>query len=379
MPLAGKTRGFALAALAVAGLVASYLFLANPGSFAHHHQAAQEAIQRRDFRQAVRHLDQCLEARPGDLDARLLAAQTARRQGDVKAAARHLQAYDDKLGSAEAIAQEHRLLRLQQGELSEADALLVACARNPESPQTPLLLEAIIEGNLRLLAPAFAAGLHPEGGIEAPQLARVRRAVDLWLEHRSGSVDQAQGLCWRGRILAIARDYTQARAAYRKALELDPTHFDARLQLALTIAQEAPQESVAHLEELLRRHPDDQHVRFTLATGLSGVGRLDEAQKLLDEVLAKEPHHVPALVERGKLALDAQQFAEAERWLRLALQQAPDEFHVNLALGECLLRAGNITEGKRFQERSQQIQAEQKRRGASSVSKQTPLPRDKQP
>src|SRR4051812_21762893 len=59
-----------------------------------HQQVAQEALEKRDFRQATLHFEKCLEVWPGDLSVRLAAAQTARRQGDFQKAAQHLHSYE---------------------------------------------------------------------------------------------------------------------------------------------------------------------------------------------------------------------------------------------------------------------------------------------
>jgi cytochrome c-type biogenesis protein CcmH/NrfG len=97
-------------------------------------------------------------------------------------------------------------------------------------------------------------------------LALARRAADLWLRLRPSQADQMQGLVWRGRLHLFALEQAEAQAALRKALELDPDHFEARLQLALAVTQEAPAEAAAHLQLLRDRHPKNNHVRLLLAT-----------------------------------------------------------------------------------------------------------------
>ena len=56
------------------------------------------------------------------------------------------------------------------------------------------------------------------------------------------------------------------------------------------------------------------------------MGQLEEARQLLDAMLADDPDRAPVLLERGRLALDMKQPAEAEAWLRRAVARAPVEF-----------------------------------------------------
>ncbi len=84
-----------------------------------------------------------------------------------------------------------------------------------------------------------------------------------------------------------------------------------------------------------------------LAVSRHGLGQLDQAQPLLDELLATNPQDVPALIERGRLALDAQQPAEAETWLRRAEAIAPDHADVLLSLGRTLRMLRRAPEARR--------------------------------
>ena len=71
-------------------------------------------------------------------------------------------------GAAEAAALEHTLLRVQQGDLGEADELLARCQANPQATDVPLILEATIEGSLMVVAAP---------GADAPRHRSVVRAA----------------------------------------------------------------------------------------------------------------------------------------------------------------------------------------------------------
>ncbi len=367
MRLVTRTRVVLVVALPLTVLLAYAL-----GTFLwrrHHYRAAEEALDRRDFAGAAAHLEQCLAVSPHDLPARQLAARAARRRHDYDEARHHLSLFTRENGPAEAVELELRLMQAQQGDRTEAAHWLSFCEDHPEDPGTPLRLEAAIEGSLVGLSQAFAASLTYGGGRWEEYATRVRRGADLWLRLRTGRADQVEGLVWRAQVEVFTNDLPEAKADVRKALELDPEHFGARLQMAFLLEQEAPAEAAVHLEKLRQRQPDNQRVCFELAEVQRGLGHLDEARDLLDELLAANPDHLGALLARGRVALEAEppQLEQAERWFRRARARAPDDPDVNLALADCLrMTPGRAAEAADYRERFLRLKAERAQRPASA-------------
>jgi tetratricopeptide (TPR) repeat protein len=334
----------------------------------HHYRAAEEALDRRDLADAGAHLEKYLAVSPHDLTARLTAARTARRRHDYDEARRHLSLFTRDNGPTEAVELELQLLWAQQGDLTEAARLLTFCEDHPDDQETPLQLEAAIEGSLVGLAEPYSAALTYGGGRWEGYLARVRRGADLWLRLRTGRADQVEGRVWRAQAEVYANDLLEAKVDVGKALELDADHFGARLQMAFLLEQEAPAEAAVHLELLLARQPDNERVRFELAEVQRGLGHLDEASDLLDALLASNPDHLHALLTRGRVAMEAEppQPKEAERWLRRALALAPDDPEVNLGLADCLrMTPDRASEAADYRDRFIRLDAERARRARS--------------
>jgi tetratricopeptide (TPR) repeat protein len=337
-------------------------------------RAAERLLERRDFRQASIHLEKCLAVRPDNFQARLLAARTARRLGNFDEAQRHLDIFKKKKGPKEMVSWEYKLLKAQQGNLEDTEGWLAFCAGQPENPEMPLVLEAFIEGSLKALEPAFEKGETAEGGSAALHLAQAQRAIGLWLQHRLSRADQIQGLVWRSRSHSFANDYPKSMEDVREALRLDPDHFQARLQLALSVAQETPSKAAAHLEILRQQEPENNRVRFALASIRRELGQLSEARQILDEMLAANPDHLSALIERGKVALGEDQPREAEAPLRKALAlaraaQMPNVPEIMETLSGCLRRAGKEAEAKQYHDRFRELDAERKRQQDEAVQK----------
>ncbi len=86
-------------------------------------------------------------------------------------------------------------------------------------------------------------------------------------------------------------------------------------------------------------------------------------------MLAESPDDVASLLERGKVALDDEQAADAERWLRRAERLAPELPEVHLALARCLTLAGRSAEAHRYQERFAQLDTQHRAKQTEAHAK----------
>lgn len=353
-----KSLWIALAALVVLGVVAYFVGTYWYGR--HHLDAAHRDLARRDFRAAATHLRKCLSIWPDDRDLNLLLAQAYRRDGDMEAAGRQLAVCERKGVPDEAVALEHDLQRLQRGDLAGLFRLLGQCFERPDAAESPLIAEAALEGWTRKLPPVTQA-VEVLGTDGAAVMKQTGQAIEYWLRSRPGAADQAQGLAWRARRHALLGEHAAAVSDLRQALELDADCFDARLWLAQLIAQRSPMEALEHYRVLQHRDPDNWSIRFGLASGVRGVGRLEDARPLLDELVAARPNEVPVLVERALLDLDLGQPAEAEARLRKALILAPTDPEILMALSRCLQSTGRSAEAREYYDRFLRAEAERKR------------------
>ena len=321
------------------------------------------ALDRRDFRAADDLLAKHLEANPNDRAALLLAARTARRGGDAGRAVDLLRNYARAFPADEAHDLELALIRVQNGSRAEGEKLFAEYSARPDSPDTPYVMEAQLEGGLRL----NAASPHDMVDLDGPgpaAVARLQQAAELWLRLRPSRADQIQGLIWQGRLYRFARQHAEGVAKLREAVALDPDHFDARLYLALALGEESPEESVRHLEALLVHRPDARQVKFHLATIQRARGRAAEARRLLEEMVAANRDELAALIELGLLDLDEGKLADAEPRLRRALELGPDLTEPNLAMSRCLLLMGKPDEAAKYRKRASEVETARNARNA---------------
>ncbi|WP_168221204.1 aspartyl protease family protein [Actinomadura sp. WMMA1423] len=74
------------------------------------------------------------------------------------------------------------------------------------------------------------------------------------------------------------------------------------------------------------------------ADALFKAGKFEQAGRAYEEVLRKDPSDVHAARQRGLVALMVNQFADAEKYLTMALELAPGDKDTNRFLGDCYIR-----------------------------------------
>jgi predicted Zn-dependent protease len=355
-----KTRIALIVALALAGYPAYRAAWHFWG--VHQFSSAQSALERRDFDEARRRLQQYLSAWPSEPNARLLAAQTARRRGDIDEAVEHLRAYAEAdARDRSALDLEYDLVRLQTGDLKDAKTYLTRCFDDPTLPETPLVLEAVVRGKIKMLQAAYKEGINLRSGGGKQELTATQDAVELWLRRRPQQADQVQGLVWRSRLHTIGGCHDDAVADLRRVLELDPDHFEGRWLLAMIVRDESPEETARHLQVLAARRPENFEVRFTLANVRRNLAQLDKARDILDELLASRPQDVSYLIERGEVALEQEQPEQAEQFFRLAFQFDPNDARLSYSLSLALRRLGKDDEATVLRDRAHWLETEKNR------------------
>lgn len=90
-------------------------------------------------------------------------------------------------------------------------------------------------------------------------------------------------------------DAEEARDAYRRALELEPAHADAHINLGRLLHDAGELEAAqSHYRLALAARPEDRTAAFNLAVALEDRGALPEAAGLYREVLRLHPDHADA-------------------------------------------------------------------------------------
>jgi tetratricopeptide (TPR) repeat protein len=306
-----------------------------------HCYLGERALERGDPGQARAQLAACLQVWPKDARVLLLAVRAARRTGALDEAEQHLAACQEAGGVTEETTLEWALLRAQRGEFPQVEGYLRARIEDGRTDPLPIL--EVLTAEL----------------MRTRRLTDAEQYLDRWLERKP---DDPVALVRRGWVAEHLFHDSAAAQYYLHALAVTPDNDNVRLRLAEIQERTGyATEAVANFERLRGRQPGEPAVLLGLARCRRRLGQPEEARQLLEALLADHPLYAPALSERGRLALDAGQLAEAEVWLRKAADQDPHDRQIVYNLYRCLEQLGKQDEAHAWQERLGQIEADAKR------------------
>jgi tetratricopeptide (TPR) repeat protein len=302
----------------------------------YHLRAARSAVAKYHSEKAKQHLDKCFKVRPKDREALLLATRTARRLGAYDEADEFLKGYEAEVDKDDDdLLLEKILLLIERG---EPDRFVQLCQNMTEQdhPSAPLVLEAMVRAYVRMFRPTDA-GL----------------CLGHWLER---DPENTEALFFRGLVNEQTGRRVEAVATYRQVLSLDPEFDQARARMCdLLLDERNGEEALPHLEYLHREQPDNFLVQVQLAKCLDLLHRQDEAVDLLDNLLARQPHHPEALAQRGIIAQRAGDDERAEAWLREAVRYMPGDKEAQHQFYQCLIHRGKKDEAKKVEDQLNQI------------------------
>ncbi|KPF68809.1 hypothetical protein IP84_09125 [beta proteobacterium AAP99] len=221
------------------------------------------------------------------------------------------------------------LMNLQDNKLDEAEALfteyltLIDDDEGRDPTNAYLNLGAIAEERRR-----FEEALDWYGRVERPDARFTAQMRSALAEAKLNRVDRA-----KSRLEALAKSTPNER----KRIAM------AEGQILRDAGRTGEAEAV--LRAALTASPDAHDIKYDLALTLERLGRHDEMEALLREVIAAEPKNAHAYNALGySLAERKERLDEAEALLTQALALAPDDAYIVDSMGWLQFRQGKLKE-----------------------------------
>jgi len=238
--------------------------------------------------------------------------------------------------------------------------VLPGCSAPPPLGTDPAGVDAALERGRGLLGagqpgpavPALAAACATEEGcrIALPALVaaydRGKRdddAVVLFGEIATRHPAlAAEALSYRAVFRERILDLRGARTDYERSLELDPTaRVHGRLG-NLLMRMDRPDEALVQFREGLRLDPADSQLRYLLGRALRIHGRLDEAERVLQDLVRDVPTQGNAWTNLGRIRWKRGDDDGALEAFRTAIRVEPAIIEARFMLAKYAFRAGDL-------------------------------------
>lgn len=208
----------------------------------------------------------------------------------------------------------------------------------------------------------------------SPSLIRDVKALQSSIrkELQQGNFDAALAACdrlaeiapddslpWsvRGFVYEQRFESASAAEAYRQALQrkaLGAEEIRHRL-VSMLLASGRTRQARAELNTLLQQASDQTPYFLTEAILCRVEGKTAEAQAAIDRFLTRYPGNAPALMIRGSIRFEQQNYDGAIDDLSAAVEQAPNDYRAHYKLAQALERAGQIDVAEKHYAESQRL------------------------
>src|SRR5436853_105523 len=157
----------------------------------------------------------------------------------------------------------------------------------------------------------------------------IRRQPDYAMAY-TGVADSYVMLACRGMVSA-KETFRRARAAARKALEIDPDHFLPHLRMGLVrLQQEGYPEAIRELQTAARLANHSTETLAALGTGYAMAGMSGEAHRIVAQLQASQAEHYVLPYNIAKIYAAARDKDKSFEWLERAYQEGdPDLIELN--------------------------------------------------
>ncbi len=209
----------------------------------------------------------------------------------------------------------------------------------------------------RYLPLASAAG-QDRGLVQAyfvlSQIAETKNQLDIalqLLDNVNGAQDFYRVQVRRASLMVKQGKLDQALAVIESLPQEQPEEIRAKINAEVQILREAKQFAAAYdvLAKAQKEYPQDADLAYDLAMAAEKIGKVDDMEKLLRQIIAIKPDYHHAYNALGySLADRKQRLPEARQLVQKALEFAPNDPFIIDSMGWVEFRSGNNQEALRL-------------------------------
>ena len=148
-------------------------------------------------------------------------------------------------------------------------------------------------------------------------------------------------------ILLRQKDFTKALATYKSVINLNPSHFEARLHIAgLYLGAGQPEMAEDHVLKLIAQDPKSIEARVLEASLKRARKDNDGALQQLSELNTAHPDNVLILANLGDISIALGKYRDAEDYLQQALKLDPANQSVRVSLADVFASEGRLDDAQ---------------------------------
>ncbi|MFW6134581.1 MAG: tetratricopeptide repeat protein [Elusimicrobiota bacterium] len=156
---------------------------------------------------------------------------------------------------------------------------------------------------------------------------RYKRALRKFGAAANTKPDEAEAYFWIGAAADLIKEkpIEYSIGAYKKAVELDPTHIEAHFALSsIYMEMEKYDEAKKHLDAILSVKPNDYETLNSYGTFYAKQKNYDKAVEYFNKVLNIKPKYRQTLLNMGRIYCYQEKYKEAQKYFKLVKKYYKD-------------------------------------------------------
>ncbi|MCP5368076.1 MAG: PEP-CTERM system TPR-repeat protein PrsT [Hyphomicrobiales bacterium] len=287
--------------------------------------------------QAVKHLSGFVAARPDHVPARKMYGAALMRLGDGAQALKVLEPLGKSAGDDAQFLSLLGAAAVRSRDLEKGAAYLAQAAEiNPDDAASQARFGAtqIGLGKIDAGIAALEKALELDPTLDQATYAlfttymrqkQYDKALEIAAKVKAEKPDRSIGHSMEGVVMSAKGDAAASRAAFNRALEVDPKSIDARVNLAALEVRAGDVDAARkQLEAAQEHYPDNLQVMLRLAAVEGRAGKMDKAGDWLEKAVKAHPDALAPRVLLARLYVATRQPDKALAVTRPAIEANPD-------------------------------------------------------